>query len=363
MYGSHASWAQLDDHMCVTWISGATPDDVVRALGADSIELVHPRTVTVQEEAENVFIEEPGGGCLLIRRHESWVIALEIKSRRGADYATLTTLSQQGKAINITAGRPGTQLTYAVDGQVVQMFDADELSEDDLTDEPDIRQAHRWAQSFGIEPQEWAEHAKAAVFNLAEAITGMEMDDSWVTGGWTAVRLLPEPRSATHVPVSLPYAEMRQLAERNSQIRSFVEKPSIEQIPAMIHMLAHIAVATVGLSAPVVDAALAAFDSRPAEQEVQRLQVELTALADQFRMEAWNRAPGTIRETDPIIDTLYRKQDAALAVAAALNDDSMSAFNDVARHARTTKLRRDNDDYLMLETLDICYRHILKSFM
>ncbi|MEV4384002.1 DUF6461 domain-containing protein [Streptosporangium sp. NPDC049644] len=361
MYGTHDAWSQLDDHMCVTWISGATPDDVIRTLGADGTEFIHPRAMTVQEEAEGVFAEDRGDGHLLIRRHESWIIVLEIRSRRGADDTALTTLSQQGQALNITTDGPGAQVTYAVGGQIVQTFDADDLGEKDLADEPDIRQALRWAQSFDIEAQEWAEYAKSTALSLAEAVTGMEIDDSWVTEGWAAVQLLPKPRPAAHAPVPVPYADMRQLAERNIQVRTFLENPGVEQITAMKHLLARIAVTTADLSHPLVEEAMSALENQARPQRVERLRDELKALAQEFFQQA-GEGPwpaGATPYTEPAMDTLVRQGDATLAVEAALDDtDWSSSYQRCSRKTRIVRLGKQ--EYLIMETLDIVYKHICK---
>ncbi|GGK76984.1 hypothetical protein Sme01_42690 [Sphaerisporangium melleum] len=49
------------------------------------------------------------------------------------------------------------------------------------------------------------------------------------------------------------------------------------------------------------------------------------------------------------------------AAATALDPDPLAAFPEVAGLTRTIRLRCDNDDYLSLEVLNICYRHISRN--
>ncbi|MFG1686921.1 DUF6461 domain-containing protein [Nonomuraea sp. NPDC049269] len=189
MHAARDSWAQLDEFMCATWISGATVAEVVQAFDARSEDLTHPRAVTVQDEAEDGFASDPVGVRLLIREVAGWVAVLEVRSRHGADGAVLAALSQGGQALNIVAGERGTYLTYAVQGRITHDFDADDIGEDDLADDPEAREIRDWANGLGVDVHEWSEHPRGAAFYLAEAITGTELDDSWAVGEWIGVRL------------------------------------------------------------------------------------------------------------------------------------------------------------------------------
>lgn len=189
MYAAGDSWAQLDEFMCATWISGATVEGVVQAFNARSEDLTHPRAVTVQDEVEDGFASDPVGVRLLIREVAGWVAVLEVRSSRGAKDAVLTALSQGGQALNIFAGERSTYLTYAVQGRIIHDFDADDVGEEDLADDPSMREIREWVKGLGVEDHEWGEHPKGAAFYLAEAITGTELDDSWAAGEWIGVRL------------------------------------------------------------------------------------------------------------------------------------------------------------------------------
>ncbi|MFD1536705.1 DUF6461 domain-containing protein [Nonomuraea guangzhouensis] len=185
MYAARDSWAQLDEFMCATWISGATVEEVVQAFDARSEDLTHPRAVTVQDEAEDGFATDPVGVRLLVREISEWIAVLEVRSSRGSRDAVLIALSQGGQALNIVAGERSTYLTYAVQGRITHDFDADDIGEDD----PEMREIRDWANDLGVEADEWSEHPRGAAFSLAEAITGTELDDSWAVGEWIGVRL------------------------------------------------------------------------------------------------------------------------------------------------------------------------------
>ncbi|MBT2228307.1 DUF6461 domain-containing protein [Nonomuraea sp. NEAU-A123] len=189
MDAARDSWAQLDEFMCATWISGTTVEEVVQAFNARSEDLAHPRAVTVQDEVEDGFASDLVGERLLIREVAGWVAVLEVRSSRGANDAVLTALSQGGQALNILSGERGTYLTYAVQGRITHDFDADDVGEDDLADDPSVREIREWATGLGVEVHEWTEHPRGAAFYLAEAITGTELDDSWAAGEWVGVRL------------------------------------------------------------------------------------------------------------------------------------------------------------------------------
>ncbi|MGW4637595.1 hypothetical protein ACWEN6_03660 [Sphaerisporangium sp. NPDC004334] len=93
-----------------------------------------------------------------------------------------------------------------------------------------------------------------------------------------------------------------------------------------------------------------------AERFVEPLVRRLRSLADDHLAQA--SAAGV---SEAHADNLHRRRKAMLAAATALDPDPLAAFPEVAGLTRTIRLRRDNDDYLSLEVLNICYRHISRK--
>ncbi|MEV4292389.1 hypothetical protein AB0K40_43360 [Nonomuraea bangladeshensis] len=335
MQAARDSWAQLDDFICVTWVSGGAFEDVVRSFGVQNSAPDRVNT-TVRDEAEAILASRRVEPRLLVRNRSTWTILLEVRTCRGSADGVLVAAAQNGQALNVFANEQGTRVTYAAGGAVVHTFYAEELAEDF-----GMSGILEWANALGVSAHEWANHPKSAAFMLAEALTGIMVDDSWVDGDWMGVPLIGDAPPANSVV--LPYEDMRQLVDLRPDIRAFVDAPTAGNVRAMKNMLARFAVARAELFHPTVTAALNALDERLSFERMEALREDMRALDQEIRQRAHDGFD---------IETAVRWISAAQALDAAL-DPSTSSLSYLACASRARSLPLNDEERLILETFDV----------
>ncbi|WP_176903264.1 DUF6461 domain-containing protein [Nonomuraea maritima] len=341
-------WELLDEAICVTWVRGAETEDVVRAFNGEPADAARGQVTSVGNHLALQSDEEPEP-VVLLRRQGEWIIVLEPGSTIGARDDVLLEASGSGEGLNLT-WCVNASLSYATGSAIAVAFDPASMGDD----HEGLDDALRWSRSLGIDDGDWRTSWKATAFALVEAVTGIETDDTWTDPVWTPVRIGPS-RPARQGAVRLPYVDMRELLARAPRIRDIVEHPGPEQVPRMLQMFITIGLSTADVRTPLTEAALAAIDARPPEAEAELLVGRLRTLSDEY-----NRQIG-IAGTQAQVDDLHRKRNALSAAIIALGPDPLDAFPQVASLTRGLGLRRDNDDYLTLEVLNICYRHIVST--
>ncbi|MEU7747804.1 hypothetical protein [Nonomuraea sp. NPDC049158] len=341
-------WAQLDDFICITWVSGSALQDIVRVFGVRD-DVAQAPAVTVRDEAEDILARRPVGPRLLTRTGQTWTTLLEMRSCRGADDGVLAATSRSGQALNIVADEHGTHITYAINGRITHAFDAEDVGREEFSEDSEMRGIQEWSRGLGVDAREWAVHPKSAAFILAEAITGTTVDDSWVVGDWIGVRLGGPP--VIDDSVVLPYEDMRELARLRPDIRAFVDAPGVDLIPAMKNMLARFGVARAELSHPVIMAALEALDDRPSHERLELLRDDLRMLDQEFRQDV---------DAGADVETIVRWITATQALEAAL-DPSTSSLSYLACASRVRSLPLAGEERLILETFDVINAHVDKK--
>jgi hypothetical protein len=343
-------WELLDEAICVTWVRGAEPEDVVRAFNGEPADAAQGQVTSVASQLAPRLAEEPDP-VVLLRRQSEWIIVLEPDSTIGARDDVLLDACGSGEGLNLTwCAGTNASLSYATGSVIALTFDPAGMRDE----HEGLDDARRWSRSLGIDDGDWRASWKAAAFTLAEAVTGIETDDTWMDSVWTPIRIRPS-RPARHGAVQLPYADMRELLTRAPQIRDIVDHPGPEQVPRMLRMFITIGLSTADVRTPLTEAALAAIDARPPEAEIELLVQRLRTLSDEY-----DRQIGTAG-TQAQVDDLHRKRNALSAAIIALGPDPLDAFPQVASLTWGLGLRRDNDDYLSLEVLNICYRYIVST--
>lgn len=341
-------WGLLDEAICVTWVRGAETEDVVRAFNGEPADAARGQVTSVGNHLALRSDEEPEP-VVLLRRQGEWIIVLEPGSTIGARDDVLLEACGSGEGLNL-AWCVNASLSYATGSAIAVAFDPASMGDG----HEGLDDARRWSRSLGIDDGDWRTSWKATAFALVEAVTGIETDDTWTDPVWTPVRIGPS-RPARQGAVRLPYVDMRELLARAPRIRDIVEHPGPEQVPRMLQMFITIGLSTADVRTPLTEAALAAIDARPPEAEVELLVGRLRTLSDEY-----NRQIG-IAGTQAQVDDLHRKRNALSAAIIALSPDPLDAFPQVTSLTRGLGLRRDNDDYLTLEVLNICYRHIVST--
>ncbi|MFI6637938.1 DUF6461 domain-containing protein [Nonomuraea fuscirosea] len=328
-------WELLDEAICVTWIRGAETEDVVQTFNGEPADAAQGQLTSIGNHLALRSAEE-SEPVVLLRRQGEWIIVLETDSTIGARDDVLLEACGSGEGLNL-AWCANASLSYATGSAITVTFDPANMGDD----HEDLDDARRWSRSLGIDDGEWRASWKAAAFALVEAITGIETDDTWMEPVWAPIRIRPS-RPARQGAVRLPYADMRELLTRASQIRDIVEHPGPEQVPRMLRTVITIGLSTADVRTPLTEAALAAIDARPPEAEIELLVQRLRTLSDEY-----GRQIGTA-STQAQVDDLHRKRNALSAAAIALGPDPLDAFPQVVSLTRSLKLRRDNDDYLSL---------------
>ncbi|MFG1965888.1 DUF6461 domain-containing protein [Nonomuraea sp. NPDC049028] len=343
-------WELLDEDICVTWVRGAEPEDVVRAFNGEPTDAAQGQVTSLADQLA-LRLAGQSEPVVLLRRQGEWIIVLEPDSTIGAHDDVLLDACGSGEGFNLTwCAGTDANLSYTTGSAITVAFDPADMRDD----QEGLDDARRWSRSLGIDDGDWRASWKAAAFTLAEAVTGIETDDAWMDSVWTPIRIRPS-RPARQGAVRLPYADMRELLTRAPQIRDIVHHPGPEQVPRMLRMFITIGLSTADLRTPLTEAALAAIDARPPEAEIELLVHRLRALSDEY-----GRQIG-IAGTQTQVDDLHRKRNALSAATIALGPDPLDVFPQVASLTRSLGLRRDNDDYLSLEVLNICYRHIVST--
>ncbi|WP_285708318.1 DUF6461 domain-containing protein [Microtetraspora sp. NBRC 16547] len=344
------AWALLDEAVCVTWVRAET-EDVIRAFNGEHADLDQGRLTSVADQLALRLTAEPEP-VFLLRLQGEWIIVLEPHSNLGANDEVLLDASGSGEALNLTwdVNMHG-QVSFASDSVIAFAFDPAAMGAGD----EDLDDARQWSRSLGIDDEDWRASWKAAAFALAQGVTGIEIDDTWMDQVWVPIRIRAA-RPQRQGAVRLPYPDMRELLTRAPQIRDIVDHPGHKQLPKMLRMLVALALSTADARTPLTESALAAIETKPPEPEVERLVQRLQSLAEEYSRQAAAAGVAPTRADD-----LHRKRKALLAGAAALGPDPLTAFPEVVSLTGTVRLRRDNDDYLSLEVLNICYLHISRN--
>jgi hypothetical protein len=341
-------WELLDEAICVTWVRGAETEDVVRAFNGEPADAAQSQVTSVGNHLALRSAEDPEP-VVLLRRQDEWIIVLEPDSTVGARDDVLLEACGSEEGLNLT-WCVNASLSYATGSAIAVTFDPANMGDD----HEGLDDARRWSRSLGIDDGDWRTSWKATTFALIEAVTGIETDDTWTDPVWTPIRIRPS-RPARQGAVRLPYADMRELLARAPQIHDIVDHPGPEQVPRMLRMFITIGLSTADVRTPLTEAALAAIDARPPGAEIELLVQRLRTLSD-----GYDRQIGTAG-TQAQVDDLHRKRNALSAAIIALGPDPLDAFPQVASLTWGLGLRRDNDDYLSLEVLNICYRHIVST--
>ncbi|MGW4644351.1 DUF6461 domain-containing protein [Sphaerisporangium sp. NPDC004334] len=341
-------WELLDEAICVTWVRGAETEDVVRAFNGEPTDAAQGQVTSIGDQLA-LRVAEEQETVVLLRRQGEWIIVLEPDSTIGARGDVLLEACGSGEGLNLT-WCVNASLSYATGSAIAVTFDPASMGDD----HEGLVDARRWSRSLGIDDEDWRTSWKATAFALAEAVTGIETDDTWTEPVWTPIRIRPS-RPARQGAVRLPYADMRELLARAPQIRDVVEHPGPEQVPRMLRMVITIGLSTADVRTPLTEGALAAIDARPPEAEIELLVQRLRTLSDEYGRQIDTAG------SQAQVDDLHRKCNALSAAIIALGPDPLDAFPQVASLTWGLGLRRDNDDYLSLEVLNICYRHIVST--
>ncbi|MFI6293248.1 DUF6461 domain-containing protein [Nonomuraea sp. NPDC050790] len=159
---------------CLTWVRGNDVDGVVRAFGG------RPDQVSEgpYEEVYEAYLMAPDEGVVLISPVEDWLLTVELTRYRGAGRDTLRGLSAGGEAVALAwTIELDAMFTYGIDGRL-------EVSFDPVRQMTEAYEAEyvEWSSRYGITRAHWREDWRAAAFTIAEAITGVRVDQAWKDG-------------------------------------------------------------------------------------------------------------------------------------------------------------------------------------